>query len=194
MIIRKLFEFENAHIVRFCSSKRCKTSIHGHSYKVEILLESKYLDNAGMVYDFGLLKDEIKQIIDSFDHAITLYKDDDEQYLSDMKKHSKRWVMLPVNVSAENFVRVFFVLIDALLKKTKMINGEQGVNLQSIIVHETRTGYAQGFKEDAYNEFLPKINLQDIEFSKAIQEEWKNKDFYNQLKDEKFIFINQKEV
>ncbi|MBF7042663.1 6-carboxytetrahydropterin synthase [Campylobacter volucris] len=194
MIIRKLFEFENAHIVRFCSSKRCKTSIHGHSYKVEILLESKYLDNAGMVYDFGLLKDEIKQIIDSFDHAITLYKDDDEQYLNDMKKHSKRWVMLPVNVSAENFVRVFFVLIDALLKKTKMINGEQGVNLQSIIIHETRTGYAQGFKEDAYSEFLPKINLQDIEFSKAIQEEWKNKDFYNQLKDENFIFINQKEV
>ncbi|TXE87589.1 6-carboxytetrahydropterin synthase [Campylobacter volucris] len=194
MIIRKLFEFENAHIVRFCSSKRCKTSIHGHSYKVEILLESKYLDNAGMVYDFGLLKDEIKQIIDSFDHAITLYKDDDEQYLNDMKKHSRRWVMLPVNVSAENFVRVFFVLIDTLLKKTKMINGEQGVNLQSIIVHETRTGYAQGFKEDAYSEFLPKINLQDIEFSKAIQEEWKNKDFYNQLKDENFIFINQKEV
>lgn len=194
MIIRKLFEFENAHIVRFCSSKRCKTSIHGHSYKVEILLESKYLDNAGMVYDFGLLKDEIKQIIDSFDHAITLYKDDDEQYLNDMKKHSKRWIMLPVNVSAENFVRVFFVLIDTLLKKTKMINGEQGVNLQSIIVHETRTGYAQGFKEDAYSEFLPKINLQDIEFSKAIQEEWKNKDFYNQLKDENFIFINQKEV
>ena len=54
MIIRKLFEFENAHIVRFCSSKRCKSSIHGHSYKVEVLLESKYLDNAGMVYDFGL--------------------------------------------------------------------------------------------------------------------------------------------
>lgn len=194
MIIRKLFEFENAHIVRFCSSKRCKTSIHGHSYKVEILLESKYLDNAGMVYDFGLLKDEIKQIIDSFDHAITLYKDDDKQYLDDMKKHSKRWIMLPVNVSAENFVRIFFVLIDTLLKKTKMVNGEQGVNLQSVIVHETRTGYAQGFKEDAYSNFLPKINLQDIEFSKAIQEEWKNKDFYNQLKDEKFVFFNQKEV
>ncbi|MBX1885701.1 6-pyruvoyl trahydropterin synthase family protein [Campylobacter peloridis] len=194
MIIRKLFEFENAHIVRFCSSKRCKTSLHGHSYKVEILLESKYLDNAGMVYDFGLLKDEIKQIIDSFDHAITLFKDDDKTYLEDMKKHSQRWVSLPVNVSAENFVRVFFVLIDALLLKTKMVNGERGVRLKSVIVHETRTGYAQGFEEDAYSEFLPKINLIDIEFSKAIQDEWKDKDFFKKLQDKDFIFVNQKEV
>ncbi|AJC88324.1 6-pyruvoyl trahydropterin synthase family protein [Campylobacter insulaenigrae] len=194
MIIRKLFEFENAHIVRFCSSKRCKTSIHGHSYKVEVLLESKYLDNAGMVYDFGLLKDGIRQIIDSFDHAITLFKNDDSKYLKDMKRHSKRWIILPVNVSAENFVRVFFILIDTLLQKTKMFNGEQGVKLQSIIVHETRTGYAQGFKEDAYSEFLPKINLEDIEFSEAIQDDWKDKNFYINLKDKNFVFINQKEV
>ncbi|WP_291950385.1 6-carboxytetrahydropterin synthase [Campylobacter sp.] len=194
MIIRKLFEFENAHIVRFCSSKRCKTSIHGHSYKIEILLESKYLDNAGMVYDFGLLKDEIRQIIDSFDHAITLFKYDDDKYLKDMKEHSKRWVVLPVNVSAENFVRIFFILIDTLLQKTKMLNGEQGVKLQSIIIHETRTGYAQGFKEDAYSEFLPKINLEDIEFSESIQNEWKDQNFYTNLKDQNFIFTNQKEV
>lgn len=193
MIIRKLFEFENAHIVRFCSSKRCKNSIHGHSYKVEILLQSKYLDNAGMVYDFGLLKREIRQIIDSFDHTITLFNKDDKSYLKEMKKYSNRWVSLPVNVSAENFCRVFFVLIDTLLKQTKMRNGEQGVNLESIIVHETRTGYAQGFKEDAYSELLPPIKLQDIEFSKAIKEEWKDKHFFEKLKNS-HIFVNPKEL
>lgn len=193
MIIRKLFEFENAHIVRFCSSKRCKNSIHGHSYKVEILLQSKYLDNAGMVYDFGLLKREIRQIIDSFDHTITLFNKDDKIYLKEMKKYSNRWVSLPVNVSAENFCRVFFVLIDTLLKQTKMRNGEQGVNLESIIVHETRTGYAQGFKEDAYNELLPTIKLQDIEFSKAIKEEWKDEYFFEKLKNS-HIFVNPKEL
>lgn len=193
MIIRKMFEFENAHIVRDCSSKRCKTSIHGHSYKIEILLESKYLDNAGMVYDFGLLKQEIKQIIDSFDHSITLYKNDDINYLNDMKKHSKRWVLLPLNVSAENFCRVFFVLIDTLLNQTKMINGEKGVNLQSIIIHETRSGYAQGFKEDAYSEILPKINLNDIEFSDNIKQDWNDFDFFEKLKNS-HIFINKKEV
>ncbi|MBZ7932929.1 6-carboxytetrahydropterin synthase [Campylobacter sp. RM10543] len=193
MIIRKLFEFENAHIVRFCSSKRCKSSIHGHSYKVEVLLESKYLDNAGMVYDFGLLKTYIRQIIDSFDHAITLFNQDDQSYLHEMKKYSQRWITLPVNVSAENFCRVFFILIDTLLKQTKMVNGEQGVNLQSIIVHETRTGYAQAFKDDAYSDILPKISLNDIEFSPAIKAEWNDIDFYDKLKNS-YIFTNPKEI
>ena len=193
MIIRKMFEFENAHIVRDCSSKRCKTSIHGHSYKIEILLESKYLDNAGMVYDFGLLKKEIKQIVDSFDHSITLFKKDNEKYLKDMKKHSKRWVVLPLNVSAENFCRVFFVLIDTLLNQTKMINGEKGVKLQSIIIHETRSGYAQGFKDDAYSNILPNIDLKDIEFSDEIKKDWDDFDFFEKLKNS-YIFTNPKEI
>lgn len=193
MIIRKMFEFENAHIVRDCSSKRCKSSIHGHSYKVELLLESKYLDNAGMVYDFGLLKQEIRQIIDSFDHAITLFKYDDTRYLEEMKRYSSRWICLPVNVSAENFCRVFFILVDALLKQTKMVNGENGVNLQSVIVHETRTGYAQGFREDAYSKLMPKISLEDIEFSQGIKNEWKDVDFFDKLK-KSYIFVNPKEI
>ena len=146
-----------------------------------------------MVYDFGLLKNEIKQIIDSFDHAITLFKNDDEGYLEEMKKHSHRWVVLPVNVSAENFCRVFFVLIDSLLEKTKMQNGEKGVKLQSIIIHETRTGYAQGFREDAYSEILPKIALEDIEFSKAIKAEWSDEGFYEKLCGA-YTFINPKEL
>lgn len=193
MIIRKMFEFENAHIVRFCSSKRCKSSIHGHSYKLEVLLESKYLDNAGMVYDFGLFKQELRQIVDSFDHAITLFSGDDKQYLDEMKKYSKRWICLPVNISAENLCRVFFVLIDALLKQTKMVNGEEGVHLQSIIIHETRTGYAQGFRDDAYSEILPQIALQNIEFSPAIKAEWSDEAFFDKLQNA-YIFVNPKEV
>ncbi len=193
MIIRKMFEFENAHIVRFCSSKRCKTSIHGHSYKIEILLKSKYLDNAGMVYDFGLLKQEIKQIVDSFDHAITLFSGDDKEYLEQMKKHSLRWVLFPLNVSAENFCRVFFVHIDTLIKKTKMINGEKGVKLKSIIIHETAKCYAQGFRKDAYSKLLPQIKLEHIEFSPAIKSEWGDEDFFEKLKSSQ-IFINPKEL
>jgi hypothetical protein len=57
MLIRKLFKFENAHIVRGCSTRSCAHSIHGHSYKVELLLEALALDHGQMVYDFGLLKD-----------------------------------------------------------------------------------------------------------------------------------------
>ena len=89
MIIRKLFRFENAHIVRFCSSKRCRTSIHGHSYVAEILLSSNFLDNAGMVYDFGLMKQNIKTIIDSFDHATTIFSGDNDEYSPGNFKYKK---------------------------------------------------------------------------------------------------------
>ena len=56
MKIRKEFRVESAHIVRNCTSHRCSHSIHGHSAVVEVFLESTLLDNAGMVYDFGLMK------------------------------------------------------------------------------------------------------------------------------------------
>ncbi|ALV23849.1 6-carboxy-5,6,7,8-tetrahydropterin synthase [Campylobacter iguaniorum] len=182
MIIRKLYDYENAHIVRFCSSKRCRESIHGHSYKCEVLLSSNYLDNAEMVYDFGLMKQGIKQIIDSFDHTTTLYAKDSDEYKNDIKKHSKRWIELPYNPSAEQFSRVFFVLIDRLLSLTNMQNGERDVTLHSIIVHETATGYAQCFKEDAYNPNMGVINLDEVVFSDGIKEEWDDFGFYERLK------------
>ncbi|MBE2984578.1 6-carboxytetrahydropterin synthase [Campylobacter sp. RM9344] len=193
MIIRKLFKFENAHIVRFCSSKRCRTSIHGHSYVAEILLSSNFLDNAGMVYDFGLMKQNIKTIIDSFDHATTIYDKDDLEYQNDLKKHSQRWISIPVNPSAEQFCRVFFVIIDRLLKSTVMSNGEREVKLHSVIVHETDTGYAQCFYDDAYNERMGDISLDDIVFSPSIIEEWEDKELFEKIKLKKPI-INPKDV
>lgn len=181
MIIRKLYEFENAHIVRFCSSKRCRESLHGHSYKCEVLLKSDFLDNAGMVYDFGLMKFAIKEIIDSFDHATTIFAGESEEYKNDIKKYSKRWIQIPFNPSAEQFSRIFFVLIDTLLKQTTMNNGEKGVCVDSVIVHETSSGYAQCFKEDAYNENMGKIDLNEIKFSEQIKAEWSDKNMLEKL-------------
>ena len=172
MIIRKLFKFENAHIVRGCSTQRCRASLHGHSYKVEVLFESKYLDRGQMVYDFGLMKRGMKELIDSFDHAVAIWSGDDSEYIEAMQSHSSRWVLLPVSPSCEQFARVIFLMIDALLGSTSMINGERGVKLHSIIVHETDTGYAQAFEEDAYSEWMGNIPLQAIEFSDEVREGW----------------------
>lgn len=181
MIIRKLFKFENAHVVRGCTSERCKYSIHGHSYKIEVLFESNYLDQGQMVYDFGLTKTTIKDLIDSFDHAITLWSGDDPAYIADMKKYSKRWVELPVSPSAEQFSRVIFVMIDRLLSLTQMQNGEKEVHLHSIIVHETDTGYAQGFREDADNGQMGKIDLKEIRFSEQVKAEWHDPRMWEKL-------------
>lgn len=182
MLIRKLFKFENAHIVRGCSTRRCSHSIHGHSYKVELLLEAHALDRGQMVYDFGLLKRGARDLIDAFDHAVTLWSEDDPDYVATMQLHSERWVLLPVSPSAEQFSRVFFRLIDVLLEMTDKINGEGDVALHSIIVHETETGYAQCFREDAYNPRMGRIDLEAIEFSPAVIQEWTDPELFEHLK------------
>lgn len=189
MTIRKLFKFENAHIVRNCSTERCSKNIHGHSYKVEVLLESNYLDNGHMVYDFGLTKLYIKDIIDSFDHAITLWSQDDTEYIEAMKRYSQRWITLPVSPSAEQFSRIFFLLIERILHLSPKQNGEKEVKLQSIIVHETESGYAQCFYEDAHSKLMGEIDIQLIEFSQKIQNEWKEKKLWKYIIEERELII-----
>jgi len=191
MIIRKLFKFENAHVVRGCSSERCKYSIHGHSYKIEVLFESNYFDKGQMVYDFGLTKGMIKELIDSFDHATALWNGDDKEYIEAIKKHSLRWVSLPVSPSAEQFSRIIFLMVDKIIAQTKMVNGEKNVSVHSVIVHETDTGYAQGFREDAYSELLGKIKLEDIVFSQQVKDEWSDPLMWDKLLNDE-IFENAK--
>jgi len=181
MLIRKLFKFENAHIVRDCTTRRCSENIHGHSYKIEVLLQSNYLDNGQMVYDFGLTKRSIKEMIDSFDHAITLWGKDDMAYVTAMKTYSNRWIELPVSPSAEQFSRVIYLIVERILACTGMQNGEREVKLHSIIVHETETGYAQGFKEDAHSKLMGEIKLEEIVFSSQVQNEWSDPELWKKL-------------
>ncbi len=192
MLIRKLFKFENAHVVRNCTSDRCKRSIHGHSYKVELLLKASKLDHGQMVYDFGLLKGVIKDLFDSFDHAICFWEKDDPQYIDACQTFSARWISLPVSPSAEQFSRIFFYLAQQVLQSTVTQNGEGDVEVYSVIVHETDTGYAQSFIEDIQNEQMGILSLDGIVFSEQIQIEWANPHMYEDLK--KGIRFNNPQV
>jgi len=193
MIIRKLFKFENAHIVRGCSTIKCRSSLHGHSYRVEVLFESNFLDNGQMVYDFGLMKQNMKALIESFDHSIAIWDGDSKAYISDMQRHSDRWVLLPVSPSCEQFSRVIFLMLDKLLELTSTVNGEKEVKVNSIIVHETATGYAQCFKEDAYSKNMGEISFENIIFSDEVKNDWGDNQLWEKIKrGEKFV--NPKEV
>jgi len=128
-----------------------------------------------------LTKRYIKELIDSFDHAITLWSKDDTNYIEAMKTYSNRWVELPVSPSAEQFSRVIYLIVERVLACTDMMNGEREVNLHSVIVHETETGYAQGFKEDAHSILMGKIALEDIKFSTQVQREWSDSSLWDKL-------------
>ena len=172
MIIRKKFKFEGAHIVRNCSTKRCKTSIHGHSYKVEVFFTSNKLDNGYMILDFGLIKKHIKNIIDSFDHAYSLWSNESDEFKNFFKTNSLRCIEMPVSPSAESYSLMFLKFIDHILKNTTFSNGEGNVQVTSVRVHETKTGYAEAFREDMD---LIKLDIKKVVFSNENIKEWKNK-------------------
>lgn len=172
MIIRKKFKFEGAHIVRNCSTKRCKTSIHGHSYEVEVFFTSNKLDNGYMVLDFGLTKKHIKNIIDSFDHAYSLWSQETDEFKNFFKTNSQRWIEMPVSPSAEIYSLMFLKFIDHILKNTRFSNGEGDVKVSSVRVHETKTGYAEAFRDDMDS---IELDIKKVVFSDEVVNEWKNK-------------------
>ena len=61
-------------------------------------------------------------------------------------------------------------------------NGEGDVEVYSVIVHETETGYAQSFIEDIENEQMGVLTLDQIEFSEQVQAEWTDPQMYEKLK------------
>jgi len=135
-----------------------------------------------MVYDFGLMKGPVRTLTDSFDHAVAFWDKDSADYIAACRTFSARWISLPVSPSAEQFSRVMFVLADAVLKQTVMKNGEGDVRLQSVIVHETQTGYAQCFREDVENPRMGLIRLEDIVFSDQVRAEWADPEMFEKLK------------
>ena len=89
---------------------------------------------------------------------------------------------MPVSPSAEQFSRVFFFLADQVLQQTTTQNGEGDVQVHSVIVHETATGYAQCFREDIENVQMGLLSLEQIEFSEQVMQEWSDPAMYDQLK------------
>jgi 6-pyruvoyltetrahydropterin/6-carboxytetrahydropterin synthase len=149
---------------------------------IEILLEASALDQGHMVYDFGLMKGAIRDLVDAFDHAVCFWDKDDSEYIRLCQSYSARWISVPVSPSAEQFSRLFFVMIDRLLQQTVMANGESDdVRLHSIIAHETATGYAQCFRDDAYNPRMGEIALAQIIFSEQVKKEWQDPSLYDRL-------------
>lgn len=169
MIIRKTYSIEGAHCVRNCTSERCSHSIHGHSAVIEVFLESRSLDNAQMVYDFGLMKGTIKQFIDSMDHCYQLCSKDKPEFQQFIRENCDRYIVMPFNPSAEMLSVFIFKFISNILEHTQTSNGEGAITVKAVRYHETTTGYAECDAEDVAN--LWKDNW-SVEFSEGVTKDW----------------------
>jgi len=64
----KEFSFAAAHAIRG-HTRGCQ-NLHGHNYRVRVLVASETLDELGMVIDFADLKAIVEAVVGKFDHAV----------------------------------------------------------------------------------------------------------------------------
>lgn len=111
--------FAAAHNLRDYHGK-CE-DLHGHNYKVRVILTGKELDATGLLYDFVHLKRAIQGVIRELDH----------KYLNELAPFDK------LNPSAENIARHIH---DHVAKQLHEM--PNGTALASVTVWETDTSAA----------------------------------------------------
>jgi 6-pyruvoyltetrahydropterin/6-carboxytetrahydropterin synthase len=73
--ITRSFEFDAAHRVQRHESK-CRR-LHGHRWRIEVVLDAARLDEVGRVVDFGVVKAKLGAWIDEhLDHGVLAGRDD----------------------------------------------------------------------------------------------------------------------
>jgi 6-pyruvoyltetrahydropterin/6-carboxytetrahydropterin synthase len=132
-----------------------------------------------MVMDFILLN-KTGEFIHSFDHSYTLWDKEVDEVKSAVYHINTRVAEIPVSPSAEGYALLFMFVLDKIIENTKFVNGEGNVRLHSVRVHETQSGYAEAFREDLV---LVDFTLNNILFSKGIMDEWKDKEWWDKLKE-----------
>ena len=85
--ICKTFEIESGHMLAKHPDK-CRFP-HGHSRKVEFVLEADSLDQNDMVCDFKVVRDTMSEFLEQYDHAMCI-NTDDPQYGSLKSAYGER--------------------------------------------------------------------------------------------------------
>jgi len=144
---------------------------------VEVFLKSDHLDNGYMVMDFVLLNN-VAEFIHSFDHTYTLWDREADEVKEAIYLINKRVAEIPVSPSAEGYALIFFFVIDQIISKIRLINGEGNVHLHAVRVHETVSGYAEASAEDLN---LISFSMKEIRFNEGIIGDWKDKSWWNEI-------------
>jgi len=64
--LKVVTHFAAAHQLKMVA-KKCE-NLHGHNWKIEICVAGKKLNNAGVIVDFGELKQHVSEIMARLDH------------------------------------------------------------------------------------------------------------------------------
>ena len=108
--------FAAGHALRGYKGK-CE-NVHGHNYKVRVVLAGEKLESNGLLYDFAELRRRLAEVIQALDH----------KFLNDLPPFTE------LNPSAENISRYFF---DELGRR--LAASPNGAALREVTVFESDT-------------------------------------------------------
>ena len=97
--------------------------LHGHNWNVTVILQAKELDPIGIALDFKVLKKELNNVIDHFDHA----------FLNELEEFAD------CNPTSENLARVIYYALGERLNDDR-------VKVARISVEETPGSKASYFE------------------------------------------------
>lgn len=121
--------FDSAHFLAGYQGK-CG-NLHGHRWRVLLHVESEKLrtdvQQRGMCVDFSNLKEELKEIVDVYDHMLVIEKDTlRAKTMEALAEEGFSLIELPFRPTAENFAKHFYDLF-----------AEKGYQVTQVQVYET---------------------------------------------------------
>ncbi len=144
--ICKTLEIENGHMLSMHPDK-CQFP-HGHTRRVEFVLEAEELDAAGMVCDFKIIKEAVGDYLDTFDHALCM-NTLDKMYAPFKKAYGERVIGFEAtDPTTEVMAREFYNACTTHLQAYAATPGtpyvlRDSVRLVSVRVWETSSSWAE---------------------------------------------------
>lgn len=128
-VLKTSASFDSAHFLSGYNGK-C-ANIHGHHWVIEVSVNGETLHESGtkkdMLIDFGVLKHEVRELADSFDHAL-IYEENTLRPSTAEALNSEgfRLIVVPFRPTAENFAKYFYEYLK-----------EKHLPVKSVAVYET---------------------------------------------------------
>lgn len=128
-IIKTEQSFDSAHFLAGYEGK-CR-NLHGHRWRVVAEVCADHLQESGqlrgMVTDFGDIKQDLKALADSYDHALIFETGSlKAKTVEALNEECFRMIEVAFRPTAENFARHFYTLLK-----------QKGYHVRSVEVYET---------------------------------------------------------
>jgi len=112
--------FDSAHFLK--NYPGACSNLHGHTWKVDILISCEELDKIGMSIDFKILKKMLKNILNKYDHHL----------INDIEPFNN------INPTAESLSREIYIQLKSQIKKEY-----PNTKLESVTIWESPKAFAK---------------------------------------------------